>query len=67
MAQWQQQREGYDKLLSLAETYSGEPSDDLILKKGEAVFAYVTGASLIEDRRGAGHWEGQSSGVSIPI
>lgn len=67
MVQWQQHRDASQALLSLAQTYSGEPSDDLILKKGEAVFAYVTEASLIEERRGAGQWQGRSSGVSIPV
>ncbi len=38
-----------------------------MLKSGEGIFLQVTGAALIEDRRGAGHYQGRSSGVSIPI
>jgi hypothetical protein len=67
MAYWQQQRDAHASLLSLAQTFSGEPSSDIILKQGEAVFAFITDASLIEERRGAGQWQGRSSGVSIPI
>ena len=67
MALWQQQRDAHASLLLLAQTFSGEPSSDLILKKGEAVFAAITSASLIEERRGAGQWKGRSSGVSIPV
>jgi hypothetical protein len=38
-----------------------------MLKPGEAVFAIVGGAALVEERQGPGHWEGSSSSVSIPI
>ena len=38
-----------------------------MLKPGERVFAGMAGAALIEERRGGGHWEGRSSGVSIPV
>ncbi len=67
MARWQQQRDASAGLLELAQTYCGEPSSDIILKRGEAVFAAITGTSLVEERRGAGQWAGRSSGVSIPI
>ena len=64
---WQQQRDASASLLEIAKTYAGESAGSLMLKRGEAVFACITGAALIEDRRGAGHWEGRSSGVSVPI
>jgi hypothetical protein len=38
-----------------------------MLGAGEAVFYKVTGAALIEQRRGQGHYQGRSSGVSIPV
>ena len=67
LAQWQDHHDAYAGLLQLAQTYGGEPSDEIMLKSGEAVFARVTGASLVEERRGPGHWQGGSTGVSIPI
>ena len=41
LARWQQERDASEALLTLTQTYSGEPLDDLILKKG--------GSHLIED------------------
>jgi hypothetical protein len=67
LAQWQEQRDAYAGLVQVAQTYQGEPSTEIMLKPGEAVFAKVTGASLVEERRGTGHWQGRSTGVSIPI
>jgi hypothetical protein len=40
---------------------------ELVLGPGEAVFYTVTGCSLNEDRRTKGHYQGRSSGVSIPV
>jgi hypothetical protein len=67
LTEWEAERDASASLLELAQRYAGEPSSDLLLKPGEALFARVTGASLVEDRRGAGQWQGHSSGVSIPI
>jgi len=67
LSDWQAERDGTASLLKLAESYGGESSTELMLKPGEAVFAYITGAGLIEDRRGRGRYEGRSSGVSIPV
>ena len=64
---WQSLRDGTASLLKTAAEYEGEPDSGIMLKGGEAVFAKVTGASLVEDRRGAGHWQGHSQGVSIPV
>lgn len=72
LAQWQGRRDGYAEYLELAQSFSGSGSDsdsdsgDIMLAAGEAVFIKVTGASLVEDRRGSGHYEGGSTGVSIP-
>jgi hypothetical protein len=67
LASWQTQRDESASLLATATSYAGEPSTEIMLKPGEAVFAKVTGASLVEERRGAGHWQGGSTGVSVPI
>lgn len=40
---------------------------DLVLKKSEGVVLSIDGAALLDERATAGHWEGRSSGVSIPI
>ncbi len=47
--------------------FAGQPTNDLVLNRGEALFASVSMASLVEDRRGAGQYQGRSSGVSIPV
>ena len=67
LAHWQEMHESTASALSLAQSFTGETSAQLILKSGEAVFATVTNAGLVEERRGAGHYVGGSSGVSIPI
>ena len=67
LAAWQRQRDAYAELVSLSETYAGEPSSQIMLKPGEAVFATVTSVALVEDRRGAGEWHGRSRGFSIPV
>jgi hypothetical protein len=67
LEQWEEHVNSTAQLLQLAQTYNGEPNAQIILKPGETVFATVTGAGLIEERSGGGHWEGRSSGVSVPI
>jgi len=67
LGHWQAQRDEYADLLRVAQTFRGTSSSELMLVAGEAVFYKVTGASLIEPRRKAGHYEGRSSGVSIPV
>lgn len=64
---WQELHDSTASALSLAQSYNGERSDQLMLKTGEAVFATVANAGLVEERRGAGHYVGGYSGVSIPI
>lgn len=68
LASWQAQRDALTEQLDLAEHFTGDTnSNQLVLQRGEALFAFVTGASLVEDRSSGGHWEGRSSGVSVPI
>ena len=67
LAKWQAQHDGYAEMLQLAQGFTGSASDEIMLAGGEAVFYQVTGCSLVEERRGAGHYQGGSTGVSIPI
>jgi hypothetical protein len=67
MKAWQEQRDSAAELLGLAQNFAGTASNEILLKPGEALFATITGVSLIEERRGAGHWEGRSSGFSLPV
>lgn len=65
--EWKQQRDWQAELLETVQTFNGVSSADVLLGPGEAIFYQVAGAGLIEERRGAGHWQGGSQGVSIPI
>lgn len=65
--QWQSQRDAYAKLVEIASEFTGNPEAEIMLKTGESVFYKVTGASLVEERSGGGHWQGRSQGVSVPI
>lgn len=67
LAAWQQHRDAYANLVTLAEGYAGEPSSAILLKPGETVFAAVSNVALVEDRRGPGEWKGRSQGFSIPV
>ncbi|MGO9160574.1 MAG: hypothetical protein ACLP7J_07640 [Streptosporangiaceae bacterium] len=67
LGQWQAQRDGYAEFLRLARGFRGSASSEVVLSSGEAVFYKVSGAALVEDRRGAGHYQGKSSGMSIPV
>jgi hypothetical protein len=67
LTKWQAQHDGYAELLQVAHCFTGSASDEIMLAGGEAVFYKVTGCSLVEERRGAGHYQGGSTGVSIPI
>jgi hypothetical protein len=42
-------------------------ASSLPLKAGENLLCCVDGAALIEPRRAAGHWEGRSQGLSVPV
>ena len=64
---WEHERDEAAALVEAASTFEGTTTNELMLKGNERVFLIVEGASLIEDRRGAGHWEGRSSGFSVPV
>jgi len=64
---WQSEHDELTAVLQAATTHQGDASSDLMLKAGESVFASVSNVSLVEDRRGQGHYAGVSQGVSIPI
>ncbi len=66
LAHWQAQRDGYAELLQLAESFNGVTTNEVVLGPGEALFYKVTGAALL-DSRSTGHWEGSSSGFSVPV
>lgn len=55
-------------MVQLVQNFNWTGSDgQLMLKPGEAIFYKVTGAALIEERRGAAQWKGRSQGFSIPV
>jgi hypothetical protein len=64
---WQGQRDGYAELLEIAQSFTGSGSSEIMLSPAELVFYKVTGAALVEERRGPSQWHGGSHGVSIPI
>ena len=60
------------EFLSIARNYDGITAADghpipIILKSGERMLATLSGATLIEPRKGPGHWEGRSQGVSVHV
>ena len=60
------------EFLSIAREYDGITAADghpipIILKSGERMLATLSGATLIEPRKGPGHWEGRSQGVSVHV
>jgi hypothetical protein len=66
LAAWQDE---HDQLASVVALARGAHIGDvtIILKNGERAFATVTNVGLVELRKGAGHFEGHSAGVSVPI
>jgi len=67
LAKWQAERNAYAELLELAAGFNGEATNAILLAPGERLFYTVTGAGLIEERAGKGHWQGGSVGVSVPM
>jgi hypothetical protein len=67
LAEWQAERDATAEVLEFVRTFAGQTTADILLKKGEALFGEVADASLVEDRRGPGQWQGRSQGVSIPV
>jgi hypothetical protein len=67
LAAWQANRDAHAELVKFAEEFEGLNTDEIMLSQGERLFYKVTNVGLIEDRVRGGHYEGRSSGVSIPI
>jgi hypothetical protein len=67
LATWQLQRDGYAELLSVASGFKGSAAADIMLSAGEALFYRLTGVALVEERQKKGHYEGVSTGFSIPV
>lgn len=67
LARWTQERDGYAHLVDLAAGFAGATTTEIMLKPGEALFYKVTSTSLVEERAGKGHYQGGSTGVSVPI
>lgn len=64
---WTALRDGYAQMVEMAMSFPGAASAEIMLAAGEGLFYKVTGCSLVEERRGAGHYAGHSAGVSVPI
>ena len=64
---WAHHLEEVQDLLAIASGNSAVSDVAVMLKHGEVAVAQATNISLIEDRRGAGQWQGASQGVSFPI
>lgn len=64
---WSEQVHELQYLLEIAQGQTQPSYDNLILKPGEAGVFRVSGVGLIEERKGAGHWQGASQGISFPI
>jgi hypothetical protein len=56
-----------DRTRDLIEQPSSSASVSLPLKAGERAVYELAGAQLVEPRRGAGHWQGGTQGVSVRI
>lgn len=60
------------KFLAIARDYAGVTAADghplpIILKGSERMLATMSGATLVEPRKGPGHWDGRSQGVSVHV
>lgn len=66
VAAWQQQRDQAESLVEQASAPGATP-DGIVLHKGELCYGIVSNCSLIEERRGQGHFVSGNAGVSIPI
>jgi hypothetical protein len=71
-AQWQEADANLRALLQVAHAFNGQSSSDnpnlpLVLRRNERAFFTLSGAGLVESRRGAGHYVGGYSGFSFRI
>lgn len=67
LSEWQRQHDIASAFLNDAQTFTGVEVEGLVAKPGESGFLTVTNTSLIEERRGQGHYVGGSQGLSIPV
>jgi hypothetical protein len=72
MSQWQEADAHLRSLLQVAQTFHGQvaaenPNLTLVLKRNERAFLTLTGAGLVETRRGAGQYVGGYSGFSFRV
>lgn len=64
---WAHDLEELQRLMAIASGNGPRTLTSLMLKKDEIGVGVMTDVCLIEDRRGAGQWQGASQGVSFPI
>jgi hypothetical protein len=68
-----EQRHDLEQYLLIARDFEGHATGDdqvpipVVLQRGERMFTSMNGAALVEPRRGPGHWEGRSQGVSVHV
>ena len=72
LAEWQEAEAHLEALLKVAQTFGGQTNADnpglaLVLKRNEHAFWTLTGAGLVESRRGPGHYQGGYSGFSFRV
>ncbi len=67
MQRWNQDVAHLNYMLNIAKGQPTSGWEDLMLKKGEIGICKLADVSLIEERRGQGHFESGSQGVSFPI
>jgi hypothetical protein len=66
LATWSADREQAQLLVDTA-LAQGTIPEGLMIHRGELSYATLANCSLIEERKGAGHYSGGSAGVSVPI
>ena len=66
LVDWHAQREQAQLLVDTA-LAEGSVPEGLMIHRGELSYATLANCSLIEERKGAGHYAGGSAGVSVPI
>ena len=67
LSKWKTQVDNINSCLNLAQSFNGDQTDQIVLQSGELLFYSVTNTSLMEERSGPGHWQGRSSGFSVPV
>jgi len=72
MAEWKEADAHLRALLEVLQTFNGFSRDEninlaLVLRRNERAFFTLTGAGLVEPRRGAGQWVGGYSGFSFRV